>query len=216
MAARARLTGLTIVVLLVLLSPAGAVVPELRQPSWAELSPEQRQLLAPLAREWDSLDGASRRKWLGIAKRYPTMKPEEQARVQRRLQEWIRLTPEQRNQARTQYKGLKDAPAAQKQVLREKWEQYKELPEEEKKRLAEKAGRVTGKAGPGKAVGLAPRPKMPPTGLEPLPSPSRTVAAPPPAPAATPPVEAVGPEEPPAQAPAAAEQPATEQPTAGQ
>lgn len=142
MAFRALVRGLILVVFalsLAPLPPAQAVVPELRQPAWSELSPEQKQILAPLSRDWDKMEAFRKKKWLGIAKRYPTMKPEEQARVQRRMEDWAKLTPEQRSQARERYKSLKTVPPEQKAAIREKWEQYKELPEEEKKRLAKSA-----------------------------------------------------------------------------
>lgn len=137
MAFRALVAGL--ILALSLFSPAQAVVPELRQPAWAELTQEQKLILAPLSRDWDKMEAFRKKKWLGIAKRYPTMKPEEQARVQRRMQDWASLTPEQRTQARAQYKNLKTAPPEKKEAIKQKWEQYKELPDEEKKRLAEKA-----------------------------------------------------------------------------
>jgi hypothetical protein len=54
MALRALLPGL--ILALSLLSSAHAVVPELRQPSWAELTLEQKQILAPLSRDWDKME----------------------------------------------------------------------------------------------------------------------------------------------------------------
>jgi hypothetical protein len=59
MAFRALVAGL--ILALSLLSPAGAVVPELRQPSWAELSQEQKQILAPLSRDWDKMEPSAKR-----------------------------------------------------------------------------------------------------------------------------------------------------------
>jgi len=64
------------------------------RPAWAELTAEQQQILAPLKPDWDTLDPERRQKWIGIAKRYPRMKAQEQERVQRRMQAWARLTPE--------------------------------------------------------------------------------------------------------------------------
>lgn len=180
MAFRAVVTG--VILLFSLFSPAHAVVPELRQPAWAELTQEQKQILAPLSRDWDKMEAFRKKQWLGIAKRYPAMKPEEQARIQRRMQDWVSLTPEQRAQARTQYKTLKTAPPEKKQAIKQKWEQYKELPDEEKKRLAEKAAQSSRKSGTVKPLGLAPR--LPATTApQPLPT---APAAPtvPPAPAA--------------------------------
>lgn len=187
MAFRALVAGL--IFLIALLSPAGAVVPELGQPSWAELSLEQKQILAPLSRDWDKLDAVRKKKWLGIAKRYPSMKPEEQARMQRRMQDWAALTPDQRSQVRSQYKNLKIAPPETKQAIREKWERYKELPEAEKKRLAEKAAKRSGKSGTAKPLGLAPKPKSVATSIQlDPPPPAAALVTPPEIPAAAPPL----------------------------
>lgn len=177
MAFRALVAGL--ILAFSLFSPAQAVVPELRQPAWAELTQEQKLILAPLSRDWDKMEAFRKKKWLGIAKRYPTMKPEEQARVQRRMQDWASLTPEQRTQARAQYKTLKTAPPEKKEAIKQKWEQYKELPDEEKKRLAEKA------ASKRSAKPHALTPKLP-AAPQPLPTAGPAVVAPPPPPPSPP------------------------------
>src|SRR5487761_2336497 len=65
-----------------LTSSARAVVPRLKQPSWAELSPQQRTILAPLALEWDKLASYRRKKWLGVARQYPSLSPAGQQRLQ--------------------------------------------------------------------------------------------------------------------------------------
>ncbi len=178
MAFRALLTGL--ILAFSLLSPAQAAVPELRQPAWAELSLEQKQILSPLSRDWDKMEAYRKKKWLGIAKRYPTMKPEEQARVQRRMQDWGNLTPEQRTQARTQYKSLKTAPPEHKEAIKKKWYLYKELPDEEKKRLAEKAASKKASLKPGTAKPLGLVPRLPTTAPQPLPAAPAAESVPPP------------------------------------
>ena len=104
MAFRAFVAGL--ILFLSLFPPADAVVPELGQPRWAELSLEQKQILSPLSHEWDRMEAYRKKKWLDIAKRYPGMKPEEQARVQSQMKDWASLTPDQRMHAREQYKTL--------------------------------------------------------------------------------------------------------------
>ena len=103
--------------------------------AWAELTAEQQHILAPLKADWDSLESERRRKWLGIAKRYPAMKPEEQARVQRRMQAWAKLTPEQRRQARENYKRMAKS-GKQRGKLREHWAEYQLLPPQERQELA--------------------------------------------------------------------------------
>jgi hypothetical protein len=108
--------------------------PSVVRPAWIELAPEHREILAPLKDDWENLERERRLKWVGIAKRYPKMKPEEQARMQRRMQAWSKLTPEQRRQARESYKTLaKDKD--QHGNLREQWAEYQALPPEERQSL---------------------------------------------------------------------------------
>jgi hypothetical protein len=119
-----------------LASSAHAVAPEKKAPSWLQLSSEQQQVLAPLSTEWDKLDDFGRKKWLGIAKRFPAMKPDEQQRVQARMREWAMLTPQQRRLARENFKNIEKLPPEKKQTVRENWDEYQRLPDEEKRRLA--------------------------------------------------------------------------------
>jgi Protein of unknown function (DUF3106) len=106
------------------------------RPAWAELTAEQQQILAPLKNEWDALEVERRQKWLQIAKRYPKMKQLEQERVQRRMQLWANLSPEQRRQARENYKRLAKSPRPEKKSLREQWAEYQALPPHERESLA--------------------------------------------------------------------------------
>jgi len=115
--------------------PTTAIIGTPPQPGWSLLSTPQKAILAPLAAEWDKLDNIGRKKWLGIAERYPAMKPEEQRRVQDRMREWANLTPEQRAKVRDTYKEFNQLPSEQKQTVKQKWEAYSSLPPEEQQRL---------------------------------------------------------------------------------
>lgn len=124
---------------------AGGVAHAIPQPAgtpWVELTAQQQKVLAPLAPEWNTLEKPRRDKWLGIAKRYPSMTPEEQQRVQDRMRDWVSLTPEQRRAVRERYRNLRNAPAEQREGLKQKWDEYESLPTEEKKRLAAKNKQV--------------------------------------------------------------------------
>ncbi|MGZ5779631.1 MAG: DUF3106 domain-containing protein, partial [Burkholderiaceae bacterium] len=103
------------------------------KPLWSDLTPAQQQALAPLSSDWDKIDTLRKQKWLVLANKFPSMKPEEQQRVQDRMREWAKLTPEQRRAARESYARAKKLNADQKS---EKWQQYQNLPDEEKKKLA--------------------------------------------------------------------------------
>jgi hypothetical protein len=102
-------------------------------PQWAELNAEQQHILAPLKSDWENLGPQTRRKWIGIAKRYPGMKPLEQERIQNRMQRWANLSPEQREQARENYKRMAKASAEKRRKLREQWAKYQaSLPPEQR------------------------------------------------------------------------------------
>jgi hypothetical protein len=103
------------------------------KPLWADLTPAQQQALAPLASEWDKLDSFRKNKWLAIGNKFTSMKPDEQQRVQERMRDWVKLTPEQRRIARESYARAKKLNPDQKSA---QWEQYQQLPEEQKKKLA--------------------------------------------------------------------------------
>lgn len=106
------------------------------RPVWAELTADQQMILAPLKEDWENLAPDRRRKWVGIAKRYPTMNAKEQERVQRRMQRWAALTPEQRRQARENYKRIaKQRAEKRNQKLAERWAEYQALPQDERDRM---------------------------------------------------------------------------------
>jgi hypothetical protein len=103
------------------------------KPLWADLTLAQQQALAPLESEWDKLDSFRKNKWLTIGNKFASMKPDEQQRVQERMRDWVKLTPEQRRIARESYARAKKLNPDQKSA---QWEQYQQLPEEQKKKLA--------------------------------------------------------------------------------
>jgi len=105
-------------------TPKAQVKASIERPVWGELTADQQKVLAPLKADWDALDRGRKLKWVGIAKRYPAMKPAEQQRVQVRMQAWAKLTPQQRRQARETYKQLAKQPPATREKLRDKWAEY--------------------------------------------------------------------------------------------
>ena len=118
-------------------SPSLIVTPA--QPKWSDLTVAQRIILAPLSDDWDSFENFRQKKWLGIASRFPGMMLEEQRRIQKQMQEWGKLTPEERQLARENFKAAKELPVEKKQKLKQKWEEYANLPPEEKERLKQQA-----------------------------------------------------------------------------
>jgi hypothetical protein len=121
------------------------------KPLWRSLTPAQQLALQPLQGEWDQMDGVRKQKWLQLANRFATMKPEEQQRVHERMREWVKLTPEQRELARETYTRTRKIAPEQKNAT---WESYQQLPEEQKKKLAASAtARKTPRVVPSQANG---------------------------------------------------------------
>jgi hypothetical protein len=118
-------------------TPTTAIIGTPPQPGWSLLSTQQKIILAPLASEWDAMDNLRRKKWLGIAERFPKMNPDERERVQHRMHEWAALSPEQRARVRDSYKEFNQLAPEKKRALKKKWETFSNLTEEEKRVVRE-------------------------------------------------------------------------------
>ena len=131
---------------------AAGPLPQFTQPEWSKLSQEQRRVLAPLAAEWRDMEAFRRKKWIGIADRFASMSPDEQARIQQRMREWAKLRPEERKQVREKYKKLKKVSPEQREALLQNWVEYQASPIEEQQRLNNEASRRS----PGKTLPATP------------------------------------------------------------
>jgi hypothetical protein len=120
--------------------PAVAARPDAGGPRWNELTAQQRQVLAPLSNDWNSIDDRGKERWLGVAGRFHKLPPEEQQRANQRMVEWSHMTPQQRTQARLNFQETRDVPKAERQA---RWEQYQALPEDQKRELAQRAAAAT-------------------------------------------------------------------------
>lgn len=111
-------------------------------PTWASLTTKQQTALAPLQRDWPTLDETQRRKWMEVAGRFDRMPEAERLRVRERMAQWVRMSPAERRQARVQFNEVRQVPDDER---RAKWEVYQSLPEAERRRLAER-DRTTGRS----------------------------------------------------------------------
>lgn len=116
-----------------LAKPARKSVEADTRPLWNELTPAQQTALAPLAGDWNKIEAFRKKKWLEIGNRFVSMNTEEQLRVQERMREWAKLSPDERRVAREIYTRTKKLDASQKSA---QWQEYQQLPEEQKKKLA--------------------------------------------------------------------------------
>lgn len=132
------------------LPPVSALAPA---PTWQALTPAQRDLLAPLANDWDRLGPTQRSKWLNATPRLAALPAPELARLHERMRDWAHLTPSERASARVSFQVAKQVDAEQRQA---KWEAYQALPPEKRQELAEKA--AARRQAQGKATGPNPKP----------------------------------------------------------
>lgn len=105
-------------------------------PRWSELTPAQRAALKPLERDWSTIEADRKRKWMDIAARMPSMPPAQRERVQARMTEWARLSPDQRGQARLRYQESREVSPADRKA---EWEAYQALPPERKRQFQSRA-----------------------------------------------------------------------------
>ncbi len=150
---------------------AGASTPAPKSPSapaaergvrWQDLNPAQKSVLKPLERDWAGIDEPRKQKWLELSARFPRMSPDEQSRVQARMAEWAKMTPQQRGQARLNYQDAKQLPAQDRQA---RWESYQALSPEQKRQLAARAARPAAPASSSTLADSARRPVAPATPL---------------------------------------------------
>ena len=102
---------------------------------WSQLTADQQRILAPLRDDWVNIEPARREKWVQIAKRYPSMTPAQQARLEARMRQWAAMSPEERAQVRERYRKLQDMPPEKREEIRRKWREYESLTDEEKDTL---------------------------------------------------------------------------------
>lgn len=114
--------------------------PVVSKPVWAELTVQQQTALRPLSPGWDTINEAQKRKWLEISKSYPSLTPEGQSIMHSRMTEWVRLSAQQRAQARLNFAKTKElSNELTPEEKQAKWQTYQALSVEEKQKLAAKA-----------------------------------------------------------------------------
>ena len=103
-------------------SPAAtpAAKPAPAGPLWHELTAQQRQILAPVINEWNGFSKHKKQRLINIAKRYPDMSADEQAKIQARLPHWLELPQTSRDEARVNMKKLLQLPPDERKRTEEK------------------------------------------------------------------------------------------------
>lgn len=105
-------------------------------PKWASLLPAHRVALKPLEHDWNTFGPDQKQKWIELAAQFPSLSGDERQRIQARMTEWAKLTPQQRGAARFQFKQAKELAPTNRQA---RWDAYQALPDDQKKELASRA-----------------------------------------------------------------------------
>lgn len=124
-------------------SRAVAAAPE-EGARWQDLKPSQRDALLPLEKDWRGIGADQKQKWLRMADGFPAMPVEERARIQTRMAEWAKLSPQERGRARLQFQEARQAAPKDRQA---QWEAYQALPAEKRNQLAARVLPATSSAG---------------------------------------------------------------------
>lgn len=99
--------------------PAGVTVP-----TWSQLSPAQREQLAPMAEHWDTMPASRRVRALERLERkarWEAMTPEERAKIREGARNFRDLPPELKEKMRTSMATMRGLPEAERKQLFALW-----------------------------------------------------------------------------------------------
>lgn len=88
---------------------------------WLALSQQERVALAPLASHWDKMPASQQEKLLVVARDYARLPPERQKLLHSRLSAWSRMTAEERQIARENFKKIQSLPKQDQASIRHQW-----------------------------------------------------------------------------------------------
>lgn len=88
---------------------------------WARLTPLEMEALAPVASIWDDMPARQQEKLLAVAAEFHKLSPERQKLLHSRLRSWSRLTSEERQIARDNYKKIHGLPEQDQISIRQQW-----------------------------------------------------------------------------------------------
>ena len=113
--------------------------------AWQQLTPKQKQALAPLGAQWGALTSQQQNKWLAISTNFTQLPVSDQVTMHARMADWVSLSPQQRNLARLNFNKLQNLPKEDKKA---KWEAYQALSTEERRLLSAGSVPLTNSAAP--------------------------------------------------------------------
>lgn len=117
--------------------PAPATPPPVKKPesspAWHALSASQQAALAPLRKLWPEISEAQKRKWLALSVNFSDRSDHEQEKMQARMKDWAKLTPQQRALARLNFAEVQQVTVDERKT---KWEAYQSLSSDQRQELS--------------------------------------------------------------------------------
>ena len=105
--------------------------------AWTALTPAQQTALTPLMAAWPTLNSNQKNKWLALSNNYASLPAPEQSKLQERMSDWAKLSPQQRAQARLNFaenRALTNGLTSEQRSAQ--WQAYQLLSPQEKQALA--------------------------------------------------------------------------------
>lgn len=104
---------------------------------WQQLSPKQQELLEPVREQWSGMNSSQQERWLRMSERYESERPERQAIMRDRVGDWSNLSPQERAEARRNFKTLKEKEKGERNSS---WNSYQTLPPHERNEYSDRRG----------------------------------------------------------------------------
>lgn len=108
----------------IMLSPGKAPAVMFHPSGWSLLTNDEQKILLPLADKWEGMGSIQQEKWRAIARKYPSLRPREQQKIQSRMTRWAGVAPEQRAIARKKFQRYKKKKPEEQERMRSAWHSH--------------------------------------------------------------------------------------------
>ena len=99
---------------------------------WRNLTPAQRDVLAPLRQEWNGMPPHRQQHLLEKSEQWVTLPPAQREEIRERIEHWQQMSPAERQQARENQRLFRRLPPAQREQLHAAYQRFQQLPPEQR------------------------------------------------------------------------------------
>jgi Spy/CpxP family protein refolding chaperone len=105
---------------------------------WRSLDADQRDVLAPLQKDWDTFSPRRQQRMLDKASRWVTLPEPRREEIRQRIDRWQKMTPAERDEARRNMQRFHDLTPEQRDELHAAFDRYRQLPADQRDALIRK------------------------------------------------------------------------------